>query len=458
MKTINVLGCCCSRDLITPEDISSQIYSVPKCVTIMSPLSQYLVKGGRRLESSDFSKFRNEPGFNYLSRISALDNNNEIFEHIGSVKSDYLLLDIVDIRLPVARYSFDSYLTFTNFIRGNQPAFEQLVGNKISLIDFDSVTYKQWEDCVKWYLDKVLKIYRPDQIIFNELLMVDNLLDINEQFVFFDRGRVCLNGRINVVLRKLYSFCRRYVPGALFMPFPRCVYAVWNHIWGPYPLHFANEYYQYGREALKTATSDSLTVNEKQKEINRLEEVCSCQFTKLRAELNNLYLNTDRNQDEAGKGEAPNINIPVSGKNFINNNQEKKQGFLANIKFWEQHLIKNYSTLFPLKNYDNGSDYALYELPEDIEKDHRYSFELRFKMFSDTATVNIFLYDPASNRSQIIYTFINEPRTIRKWCNVRTEILAKFSCPGNIAVSSSEITGDSSYFMLAKARCHTVKS
>lgn len=439
MIKINVLGSCCSRDLITEHDTQHGIYDVPRCVTIMSPMSQYMVKDKVQIEPENFSGFRNEPGLKYLSKISALDINSGVIGYIGEEKSDYLLLDIVDIRLPLAKFRLNSCITYTNFVIGNREEFERNFG-RLSIQDISGFTDNDFVECISWYYQEVLKIYRPEQIILNDLLMVDTFFNAQLHLQNFDSGLLRLNYRTNTILRKLYVMTDEVMKGCMHIPFPDHVYAIWNHQWGLYPLHYAREWYEYAQNALGILTNDQMTVNERQQEVNRLCVSCSQKFLELRKATYDVYISG---------GNLSIYEIASDLKEKFQRRNVSEIHCVADPASWESFVRAESIILFPLDIYDQTAGVAYFQTGEDLLRHLNYTLNIRFRILSETGLTFFYLYDPVTGTKHKIGKHINEVIAVNKWVNLSLDFRSPLSGPACLAICSNEISGNNASFEIS---------
>lgn len=287
MITFNILGDCVSRDILTPlveggEAVVYQYVSFASPVSVLSPKSQI------ELIDSDLLNIKH----NFGRRCMIHDFNKTIFDYLSEKKSDYLMLDIVDARMPLAR---SGNHVFTQSAAYNAVKYDitAKAGSEYENISpFDDINDAEWEQAIAAICSKIRQLYSPDSVIINKHFMVKELFDGKNISMFADRktlgdsaykiaydnvGRrefyCSLQGiqRTNILISRLFKILQKNMVGCHVIEFPENVCADVLHKWGVMPLHYVTSYYEYGAEALRII-SKRLPTEQEQKCLFDLKE------------------------------------------------------------------------------------------------------------------------------------------------------------------------------------------
>ena len=221
-------------------------------------------------------------GLNYRSRITILDNNKTCFEYIGDKSSDYIVVDIADVRLSVADYDGGS-VSYTGFIISNLKEFERIYG-EVSVRSYDEFSDDEWERCIRYYCRRILELYNPNQIILNEVMLQNEYVSKQGMISSFPTLRKQRTMRVNSLLNRLYHICEKELEGCHVLRMPQGVIADASHKFGLHPLHFHKLYYEYGINAMKIVADE---LSQKKERLNDLCLLYSEKFSVLKLQLQN---------------------------------------------------------------------------------------------------------------------------------------------------------------------------
>lgn len=99
MTSFNILGCCVSRDIVTPL-IEKGGFQVLNYCAFASPMSMFSDKGEYEVTLNDLkAKDYIPPDFGL--RCAAVDISKKTFEFTFSKKADYIIVDVLDARTPM---------------------------------------------------------------------------------------------------------------------------------------------------------------------------------------------------------------------------------------------------------------------------------------------------------------------------------------------------------------------
>ncbi len=279
--TVSVLGACVSRDIfgIARPDT----YIVEKCISLISPMSmmQSPPENGRILDKGDFVDSIS-PAF-YIRNL-CLDINKTVFDFLKEKQSEWLVLDIADARLPLTTFTKNKAVISRSgaYLRdGNFKILFQMFGKERTQKACQDFSYVEWEACIDWFLQEVLKQYRPEQIIFHEYYSVYDYISKENKIVPFAASDIRERKKQNAVLQNLNRMVEERLSGCHIIHMPENTIANELHKWGKMPMHYADIYYEYAGRAIDVITSGKPLAQERA-ELSLLKDLYTQKFTVLR--------------------------------------------------------------------------------------------------------------------------------------------------------------------------------
>ncbi len=220
-------------------------------------MSNYLPAPSYEITASDLEDAVNKKrrGFNFLQRCFLLDYNKKCFDYINKKKSDYIILDFADARLPIALFGEKDYVSCGTFFNENRKGLESKFG-KPNIYKFDHWDKQQWKECINWFCDEILKSYDIEKIILVEVYTVDEYIDKSEKFCKFPDNRVLLNKKVNEHLKYIFDICCEKLQGCHIIRMPENVFGSAFHKLGLLPLHYHDLYYEYAFKAVQLITCE----------------------------------------------------------------------------------------------------------------------------------------------------------------------------------------------------------
>ncbi|MCH5268710.1 MAG: hypothetical protein J1E62_10250 [Lachnospiraceae bacterium] len=226
---------------------------------------------------------------NFDKRCLCLDFNKTGFDYLFKKKADYLLVDILDSRMPMAKKG-DHYISEAAAFVKNRDMLNSVfdVCNYTDVDPFEEITKEQWDRAIEKICDKLLYHYSPSQIIINRHFMCekfygDNYMasfpDIKTEDIDYLNPAAFYNSaqgirKTNKLAADLFEALLSAVPGCHVIEFPENIIADGKHRWGLSALHYSPVYYEYGSEAVKIICSGYSQEKEKS-ELSRLREIYS---------------------------------------------------------------------------------------------------------------------------------------------------------------------------------------
>jgi len=265
--TINILGCCVSRDAF---DLIQNNYIVKQYVAAFAPLFINQKIKNDIINIDKLNKYNSKNATNFYKRCIYLDISKMVMEYINEHKANYLLIDIGTIR--------SNYIKFDNGITtyGDVlPIIKELKSNGIILsnyqiLNFDYMSKEEFLIRTNEYCDEVLKLYNRNEIILNE---------VRQQVILFDKSNKCITKiknfyeveRQNKIHDFVFNAMKNRLHGSHVIPMLNQIPLDKCHRWGMNPLHFTYSYYKYVIECIDIITK-KYDINVEQEKIKTLHD------------------------------------------------------------------------------------------------------------------------------------------------------------------------------------------
>lgn len=208
---------------------------------------------------------------NFYKRCIELDIKKHVFDFMGEVKPDYLVIDAGSMRKPLFFAGNNkkkcATLIFDNtaqqlFEQGAIPSY-----TKGDIWDFDN---EEISGLLDIYINKIKEICAEENIILIESYDVPYSIDLNSQNVgCFDEKRISME---NDRIKYGYNYLRSKLTKCHVIEFPKGVVGDKNHTWGEAPLHYVPEYYEYGAKAVEIITSGYWELSEERNVLDILKQ------------------------------------------------------------------------------------------------------------------------------------------------------------------------------------------
>lgn len=95
-----------------------------------------------------------------------------------------------------------------------------------------SFSDEDWNDFLQLFLDRILKIYRPEQIIFHEYYCVSKYISKDGEICSYKPERLIQRKQQNALLKKLNQMAKERLQGCHVITMPEGVLANARHKWG----------------------------------------------------------------------------------------------------------------------------------------------------------------------------------------------------------------------------------
>lgn len=269
---INILGCCVSRDTFGFSENNGG-YKIAKYTNqfdIFSACDKPIDVDKEQFDKCDCSDLMTR----FVKRCLYLDLTKNIFNFIGEVKSDYLIIDVAAARL--GTYSVGN--TRVCAVPQRKRTLQRLQNKGIIPSDLALNVSKevylpreQMADKVRLFADKVLEMYPPDRIILNEIknsyYYDEDVKDPKSKLSAFNE--LPQRKMQNDFCAEIFRLLEEMIPQAHVIRMPEYVACDKNHWLHLAPLHFTKEYYEYGLKCIDVITAG----HDREKENAELERL-----------------------------------------------------------------------------------------------------------------------------------------------------------------------------------------
>lgn len=286
--TVSVLGACVSRDIF--DLIQPDHYDVKRCVTMVSPLAMVMKKPEESITLTSEDLANIDSCSNYEKRLIFQDFNKTFFDYFAEVKTEWFMLDIADVRLDITAFEHNPVKISAG------PPFKKVKDKLCSLfgnpeiIKPNDFSFDDIEKYINLYLDEILKIYNPEQIIFHEYYCVKDY--ITKSKTIMSRMQEYVE-RSNKYIKFAAEIVKKRIPSCHIIRMPENVISNEIHKWGLAVLHFDMLYYEYGKKAFDVIAARK-SREEENAELDFLNKMYSELFFDLRKKYSNNITNSSK--------------------------------------------------------------------------------------------------------------------------------------------------------------------
>ncbi|MCE5219850.1 MAG: DUF6270 domain-containing protein [Clostridium sp.] len=239
---ISIFGSCVSRDLL--EFDRRKKFNLRTYVARQSIVSAVSPPIKCNVEDINLqSKFQREMVYNDLAK--------ETFERFKGDGSKYLMIDLIDERYKILKYNqlgAESVITYSASLQESGYLKElDIIPRKKKRKIFGGKSYYVYNKKLDWYLkefcDRILNIYKSQNIIIHKCKMVDYYINSLGTISKFDINNLSNNKKVNDLLDYMYDYLEANIPNSMVIDICDSFCADENHKWGLAPMHYEQEYY-----------------------------------------------------------------------------------------------------------------------------------------------------------------------------------------------------------------------
>lgn len=319
-----ILGSCITRDAI---ETNIARYDVERYVTFISP---YTIQDGKTFDipQENFSKSGIS---NFVYRCLSLDAEKKALSYIKAAECEWLILDMTTLQSPI--FEWDDGQIISQPHQSNK-----CIPSIMSFFNKPPKVYECWElpqdllhDRVYRMCRELLKIFKPDKIIFNESYGAYEYISKGGMLIPFNSSIREKFGKINDIYSVCYQIAKECLNGChIILPINNIVGSE-THKWGLHPLHYCDKYYEYAEKAISIITQKYAREMEDEK-LEFLQQLYCEKFATLREKAMSNNIRADRDKWQA---------YSTSFKSLILNNQLTIDGNLI-LQFQNELLKKDY--------------------------------------------------------------------------------------------------------------------
>ena len=238
--TFSIYGDCVSHDIAIKGGVD-QAVEFTSLAAVFSDPCDFSIKQ---------EELQSLKGSNFSKRCLCLDVNRKTFDYLKVKRSDYLIVDILDIRMNLLKKE-NSYITVSNELLATRDYLNEKYGlDTWEECTFDSVSLSDWEHYIVRFVEEIKKQYKAEQVIINRHYGVQQYIDFDgvvKSVLPETKKRWKL---INEMVKHLTDMMINELPGCHVINFPEGVLADIQNQWGLHVLHYEPLFYEYGANAL----------------------------------------------------------------------------------------------------------------------------------------------------------------------------------------------------------------
>lgn len=272
--TVSIAGTCILRDTFSSHKDDGG-YKVQRYISRFSPLSLCeppVPVDQEAYLALDLKKYI--PAFS--KRCILQDLTRTAIDFLRDQKSDWLLVDATLCRSDYFQFGEEKYSCHG----AQQFIFDDMARHHIlppvtdvkQLFDFSEV---EIERRMRNYIDQLLSLYSPEQIILVENQNVELYCDKNNTITAFVNQKA--HQKENQNIQYCHQLMKKMLVGCHYIPFPKYVIANADHWLGKSPLHYTQAYYDYAFQAVEVI-NQHLPREQETTQIQQLCTACSAWY------------------------------------------------------------------------------------------------------------------------------------------------------------------------------------
>lgn len=236
----------------------------------------------------------------YEKRGLIQDFSKDVIEWLTEEKADYILIDPNNCRLQLAK-SLDGKNVYTMTYAGTK-LYNKYKSPQYKMIPAQNIPIEEYKKAATMIAEKILKVYKPTEIILHIHKFVDDYIDGNRIMTFDNEKYVGSNCNARTLMDEMYDILMDKFDGCHIIEFPHYVIGDSNHKFGAFGLYYHSLYDEYGENAI-----DIICQNHSNKEekilLDELRERYSYKFLVLRHEIEKKH----RAIEEKGQSIIPTL-------------------------------------------------------------------------------------------------------------------------------------------------------
>jgi len=210
----------------------------------------------------------------FCKRNIYLDLDGSVFDYIGSKKSDYLIMDLSEIRLPMLKKE-DESISFRPYYTEGETLKKYLCKLGFRVMEIEELQRKDIEVSLELLCKNIEKYWDPEHVILIEDCFVRNYITKKDRRInneYLERfNKVFKCGRY---LRYANKYVKEYLQcKVVSMPDDvQFVMADGQNDWGPYPLHYTKKTYEYFYDAICSIVFEGQYISKRDEILKEIKE------------------------------------------------------------------------------------------------------------------------------------------------------------------------------------------
>lgn len=199
------------------------------------------------------------------------DINKLVFEELTELKPDYILIDLLDFRLPVEKIRFSDKSTdnIVTWNSGIEKALEKRNYQKIESLNPLEFSESELMAIMQSYVEHLLDICDGKRIVVLEAKPA--FISISKNNKLYNLGDQVKASELNRFFERIYTILRLIAPNLCYIPFPNVWYCDERES-RPFSYYLSASYYKYSAEALMAYVLEDQTYKIKE-ECKKLEKI-----------------------------------------------------------------------------------------------------------------------------------------------------------------------------------------
>ena len=238
---VDIFGSCVPRDTFRYD--TEKIFAVKNFFSFISPLSLMMsgLKNDFEITFDSMTPWYNR---NYIH-----DLKKDVFDSLEKSDSNYLIMDVADVRYPISVYSSNGEPIHVTCSRPDIHYKDNLLSNvfdnnydKISPL---KLTWEDVEKALRAFSESILKCYPSEKIILIKSVLTRGYIDEKKIVKFEDSSE-----EMNDLMKKTADFMESCL-SCFSIDIPVSAVSNPKHIWGLDKLHYTDDVYDYIFKSIK---------------------------------------------------------------------------------------------------------------------------------------------------------------------------------------------------------------
>lgn len=190
--------------------------------------------------------------------------NGQVYEFLKENRGEYLMIDLVEERMPFVKFEDQLYLYSPWFRDSNA---KELLEKEYTLeyVEHQDLDSEFIEERINVFCERIKELYPEEKIIINEVVLSKDYIDENAKVHEFTREEFVRWSEKSIsIIRKMYQILEEKLPKAKILDASKIYLAHTENIRGLSPCHFIPDYYKERyNELLKIVKEDHSLQREK---------------------------------------------------------------------------------------------------------------------------------------------------------------------------------------------------